>query len=122
MSFIYQISEGVRVTQSPLVTMPPSFFYKVIGTGETFIGHKGIAEDDYLEWKAKKAMQRKEKKTVRFFPWVEIQLVPFEERRGTWAQDGKRFRKRIESVGRILEPVLTKRLMDNNVNESCIVV
>lgn len=45
------------------------------------------------------------KKKVQFSPIVRVHPVPREDRMGTWAQDGVRFRSRIHHVGVILEPV-----------------
>lgn len=46
------------------------------------------------------------KKKVQFNPCVCVHPVPCEDRMGTWAQDGARFRSRIHHVGVVLEPVL----------------
>ena len=49
------------------------------------------------------------KKKVHFHPLVRVRPIPYEDRRGTWAIDGTRFRDRIHYVGAILEPVLIKK-------------
>lgn len=58
-------------------------------------------------------------KKVHFFPWVEVQPIPYEDRRGMWAIDGQRFRDRIQHASEVIEPVLQKRLAEmNHVNVS----
>ena len=58
-SFTYKISKGITIAQSPCVgfSMPLTFFYTVVETGETFTGNTGHAKEDYMTWKAKQRME-----------------------------------------------------------------
>ena len=51
-------------------------------------------------------------KKVHFYPWVRVRPITNEDRQGTWAVDGTRFRARIKYVGTVLEPVLSETHRD----------
>lgn len=65
-SFITKLTESVTIAKSPLVgfSNPPTFFYKVLETGEKFSGSTGNAKEDYMLWKASSRIKQRS-------PWAE---------------------------------------------------
>ena len=54
----WKISDRVTVAQSAIVgfSLPPTFFYRVLETGEQFTGNTGSTVEDYMLWKAEERL------------------------------------------------------------------